>query len=33
MVICPEKTKDLSPEETHQAGDFWDHTAMAPDSK
>jgi IS1 family transposase/transposase-like protein len=27
------KQKNCSPEETPQAGDFWDHTAMAPDSK
>jgi IS1 family transposase len=27
------KQKHCSPEESHQAGDFWDHTAIAPDSK
>ena len=27
------KQKHCSPEEVHQAGDFWDHTAIAPDSK
>ena len=27
------KQKHCGPEETHQAGDFWDHTAIAPDSK
>ena len=27
------KQKNCSPEETPQAGDFWDHTAIAPDSK
>jgi hypothetical protein len=27
------KQKHYSPEETPQAGDVWDHTAMAPDSK
>jgi IS1 family transposase/transposase-like protein len=27
------KQKNCTPEESHQAGDFWDHTAMAPDSK
>jgi IS1 family transposase len=27
------KQKNCSAEEVHQAGDFWDHTAMAPDSK
>src|SRR5918996_2277934 len=27
------KQKNCSPEEVHQAGDFWDHTAIAPDSK
>jgi len=27
------KQKNCRPEETHQAGDFWDHTAIAPDSK
>ena len=27
------KQKNCGPEESHQGGDFWDHTAMAPDSK
>jgi IS1 family transposase len=27
------KQKNGSPEEVHQTGDFWDHTAIAPDSK
>jgi transposase-like protein len=27
------KQKHCRPEETPQAGDFWDHTAIAPDSK
>ena len=27
------KQKNCRPEETHQAGDLWDHTAIAPDSK
>lgn len=27
------KQKNCSPEETNQAGDFWDHTAIVPDSK
>ena len=27
------KQKNCNLEETHQAGDFWDHTAIAPDSK
>ena len=27
------KQKNCSPEEVHQTGDFWDHTALAPDSK
>jgi IS1 family transposase/transposase-like protein len=27
------KQKNCGPEQSHQAGDFWDHTAMAPDSK
>jgi transposase-like protein len=27
------KQKNCAPEETNQAGDFWDHTAIAPDSK
>ena len=27
------KQKNCSPEETPQAGDFWDHTAIAPESK
>jgi hypothetical protein len=27
------KQKHCHPEEVHQMGDFWDHTAMAPDSK
>jgi IS1 family transposase/transposase-like protein len=27
------KQKHCSPEEVHQAGDYWDHTAVAPDSK
>jgi IS1 family transposase len=27
------KQKNCSPEESHQTGDFWDHTAIAPDSK
>jgi IS1 family transposase len=27
------KQKNCRPEDTHQAGDFWDHTAIAPDSK
>lgn len=27
------KQKHCDPEESHQAGDFWDHTAVAPDSK
>jgi IS1 family transposase/transposase-like protein len=27
------KQKHCGPEESHQAGDFWDHTAMAPESK
>ena len=27
------KQKHCGPEETHQAGDFWDHTAIAPDRK
>ena len=27
------KQKNCSPEEVHQMGDFWDHTAIAPDSK
>jgi IS1 family transposase/transposase-like protein len=27
------KQKHCDPEESHQAGDFWDHTAIAPDSK
>jgi IS1 family transposase/transposase-like protein len=27
------KQKNCGPEESHQAGDFWDHTAVAPDSK
>jgi hypothetical protein len=27
------KQKNCTPEESHQAGDFWDHTAIAPDSK
>ena len=27
------KQKHCIPEETHQSGDFWDHTAIAPDSK
>ena len=33
MVICEKKQKSCLPEETNQAGDFWDHTAIAPDSK
>ena len=33
MVICQKKQKNCSPEETHQAGDFWDHTAITPESK
>jgi hypothetical protein len=27
------KQKNCAPEEVPQAGDFWDHTAMAPDSQ
>jgi len=27
------KQKNCTPEEVHQAGDYWDHTAIAPDSK
>ncbi len=27
------KQKNCNPEETDQAGDFWDHTAITPDSK
>jgi len=27
------KQKNCNPEEVHQTGDFWDHTAIAPDSK
>jgi IS1 family transposase/transposase-like protein len=27
------KQKNCDPEEVHQAGDFWDHTAISPDSK
>jgi IS1 family transposase/transposase-like protein len=27
------KQKNCSPQEVHQAGDFWDHTAISPDSK
>jgi IS1 family transposase/transposase-like protein len=27
------KQKNCAPEESHQAGDFWDHTAITPDSK
>ncbi len=27
------KQKNCTPEETHEAGDFWDHTAITPDSK
>ena len=27
------KQKHCGPEASHQAGDFWDHTAMAPESK
>jgi IS1 family transposase/transposase-like protein len=27
------KQRNCGPEETHQAGDFWDHRAIAPDSK
>ena len=27
------KQKNCSPEETNQVGDFWDHTAIVPDSK
>lgn len=33
MVIGQKKQKNCRPEETHQAGDFWDHTAITPDSK
>ena len=31
--LVKKKQKHCSPEEVHQAGDFWDHTAIAPDSK
>jgi transposase-like protein len=31
--VVKKKQKNCSPEENDQAGDFWDHTAIAPDSK
>jgi hypothetical protein len=31
--LVKNKQKNCVPEATHQAGDFWDHTAIAPDSK
>src|SRR5918997_359434 len=31
--VVKKKQKNCGPEESHQAGDYWDHTANAPDSK
>jgi hypothetical protein len=31
--LVKKKQKNCSPEESHQTGDFWDHTAIAPDRK
>jgi IS1 family transposase len=31
--VVKKKQRNCGPEETHQAGDFWDHRAIAPDRK